>query len=83
MAQPCGPPPSAAIYADITTAAAALQCHAKAHGYALFKRDSQPPKRELTKIIYACDKKGKTDRSISSKLKDLTIYEKRQQPGSL
>jgi hypothetical protein len=71
----------AAIYADITTATAALQSQAKVHGYALFKRDSQPPKRELTKIIYACDKEGKV-RSISSRLKDPTIHEKRQRPGS-
>jgi hypothetical protein len=68
MPQPCGPPPSAAIYADITTAAAALQSHAKAHGYALFKGTPSLPKRELTKIIYACDREGKV-RSISSKLK--------------
>jgi hypothetical protein len=81
MPQPCGPPPSAAIYADMTTAAAALQNHAKAHGYALFKRDSQPPKREPIKIIYACDREGK-DRSISFKLKDPAIHEKRQRPGS-
>jgi hypothetical protein len=40
MPQPCGPSPFAAIYADITTTAAALQSHAKAHGYALFKKDS-------------------------------------------
>jgi hypothetical protein len=39
------------------------------------------PKRELTKIIYACDKKGKA-RFISSKLKDLTIHKKKQRPGS-
>jgi hypothetical protein len=39
MPQPCGPSSSAAIYADITAAAAALQSYAKAHGYALFKRD--------------------------------------------
>jgi hypothetical protein len=43
--------------------------------------DSQPPKRELTKVIYACDREGK-DRSISSKLKDPTIHEKRKRPGS-
>jgi hypothetical protein len=38
------------------------------------------PKRELTKIIYGCDREGKV-RSISSKLKDPTIHEKRQRPG--
>jgi hypothetical protein len=80
MPQPYGPS-STAIYADIATAAAALQSHAKAHGYVLFKRDSQPPKRELTKIIYACDREGK-DRSTGSKPKDLTIHKKRQRPGS-
>jgi hypothetical protein len=81
MPQPCGPP-SAAIYADITTVAAALQSHAKKlTSMPYSKRDSQPPKRELTKIIYACDKEGK-DRSITSKLKDPTIHEKRQRPGS-
>jgi hypothetical protein len=57
MPQPCGPPLTT-IYADITTAVTALQSHAKAHGYALFKRDSQPPKRESTNIIYACDREG-------------------------
>jgi hypothetical protein len=40
MPQPCGLSFSAAIYADITTVVTALQSYEKAHGYALFKRDS-------------------------------------------
>jgi hypothetical protein len=37
-------------------------------------------KHKLTKIIYMCDKEGK-NRFISFKLKDLTIYKKKQRPG--
>ena len=70
----CGPLPSPAIYPDIPTAFAALQGHAKAHGYALFKRDSQPPKSEPTRVIYACDREGRGD----SRAKNPSIHPKRQ-----
>ena len=69
----CGPPPSAAVYPDIPTAFAAVQAHAKAHGYAFYKRDTRP-----TKIIYACDKAEQAE----SKAKTLVIYSQRQQKNT-
>ena len=65
----CGPPPSAAVYPDIPTAFAAVQAHAKAHGYAFYKRDTRP-----TKIIYACDRAGQAE----SKAKTFVIHLQRQ-----
>ena len=43
---PCGPAPSEAVYTDLSTAVAAIQAHAKANGYALFRRDAHPPPAE-------------------------------------
>ena len=73
----CGPPPPAAVYPDILTAFSALQAHARAHGYALFKRDSQPPKVP-TRVIYACDREGKGD----SRAKNPNIHEQRRRQGT-
>jgi hypothetical protein len=53
---PCGPAPFAASYKDLSTGFAALQAHAKANGYALFKRDGK-----RTRVVYACDRAGKYD----------------------
>jgi hypothetical protein len=37
----CGPSPSEATYADLTTAATSISEHAKSNRYALFKRSSK------------------------------------------
>jgi hypothetical protein len=52
--QPCGPPPPAAVYTDITTGFAALQAYAKVNGYAFFQRD-----KTSTRVLYLCDRAGK------------------------
>jgi hypothetical protein len=47
--QPCGPAPPQATYKDIPEAFAAIQAHAKANGYAFFKR-STTPKRVILSV---------------------------------
>jgi hypothetical protein len=49
-------PPPEAIYPDPNTALAAVQLHAKQHGYALKTRDSK-----ASRVIFACDRAGKYD----------------------
>lgn len=68
MPKDCGPIPSPEVYPDIPTVFAALQAHAKAHGYTLFKRDSQPPKV----VVYTCDRARRGD----SRAKNPSIYPK-------
>jgi hypothetical protein len=52
----CRPAPSEAIYPDIPTALAAIQAHAKANGYAFFRRDGKPKR-----VVFVCDRAGKYD----------------------
>jgi hypothetical protein len=67
-------PPPEAIYPDPNAALAAVQLHAKQHGYALNKRSSK-----ATRVIFACDRGGQYD----SKGKDLRMHDsKRRQSGS-
>jgi hypothetical protein len=47
-------PPPEAIYPDIPTATTAIQDHAKAHGYAFFRRD-----KKASRELWACDRAGK------------------------
>ena len=72
-----GPAPPAAVYSSITTGFAAIQAHAKVHGYAFFKRDSQPPGYSPTRVIYACD----CSRKPPSKKKATNIDESRCYKG--
>ena len=72
-----GPAPPAAVYSSITTGFATIQAHAKVHGYAFFKRDSQPPGPSPTRVIYACDRSGKPP----SKKKATNIDESRRRKG--
>jgi hypothetical protein len=77
---PCGPPPSIATYVDVATAFAAIQEHAKANGYALFKRDIQPPApKPTTRITYVCDRFGKPQ---ASRNKEVDPSKKRKNTGS-
>ena len=64
------PLPPIVVYLDILTAFTALQAYVRAYRYALFKRDSQPPK-VLTRVIYTYNKEGKGD----SRAKDPNIHE--------
>jgi hypothetical protein len=49
----CGPAPPAASYTDLTTGVSAIQAHAKANGYAFFRRD-----KKAKRVVYACDRAG-------------------------
>jgi hypothetical protein len=49
-------PPPEAIYPDPATAFAAIQAHARQHGYAFFQRD-----KKLNKVVYTCDRAGQYD----------------------
>jgi hypothetical protein len=69
----CGPPPSEATYADLTTAAASISEHAKSNGYALFKRSSKQ-----RRVIYACDQAGKPQ----ARAKNPNIHESKRREGS-
>jgi hypothetical protein len=53
---PCGPAPPAAVYTQLSTAIAAIQTHAREHGYALFQWDSQPPGPHPIRLVYTCDR---------------------------
>ena len=52
--EPCGPPPPAAIYSDISTCFSAIQAHARANGYAFMQRDTRP-----NRVVFVCDREGK------------------------
>lgn len=78
MPKDCGPPPSTAVYPDPSTAFAALQAHAKAHGYAFLIRDTKPNKTNPTKVIYTCDRQGKS----LSKGQTPNIHPERQRKGT-
>ena len=69
----CGPPPSEAVYADLSTAIAAIQEHAKCNGYALFKRDTKP-----ACVVFVYDRYGKPE----SKPKNPHIHESKRRSGS-
>jgi hypothetical protein len=69
----CGPPPSEAVYARLSTAIAALHKHAKCNGYAFFKRDTKP-----ARIVFVYDRFGKPE----SKPKNIDIHESKRRPGS-
>jgi len=73
LSKACGPPPTAAIYTDLSTAVAAIQAHAKCNGYALFKRDSRP-----LRVVYACDRYSKPQ----ARAKNPDIHESKQWKGS-
>ena len=62
-----------AVYPDPATGFAAIQAHAKAHGYALFRRTSN-----TTKVIYTCDRAGKYD----PRGKDPNIHGSKQRKGT-
>jgi hypothetical protein len=49
----CGPPPPIATYADVAAATAAIQEHARVHGYAFTQRDKQPKR-----VVFICDRGG-------------------------
>ena len=67
-------PPPEALYPDPNTALAAIQLHAKQHGYALNKRSSK-----ATRVTFACDRGGQ----YNSRSKDLRAHDsKRRQSGS-
>lgn len=66
------PPPPTAVYTDLSTATTAIHEHAKANGYALFKRDTTQKR-----IVYTCDRYGKgQDR------KNPNLHESKQRKGS-
>ena len=69
----CGPPPPETVYTDLDTAVAAIQGHAKLHGYALCKRDSK-----ARRIVYTCDRFGATQ----SKGRNPNTYATKRRPGS-
>jgi hypothetical protein len=74
---PCGPAPPVAVYTQLSTAIAAIQTHAKAHSYALFKRDSKPKGPHPIRLVYACDRAGKPQ----SKEKRPNIDESKRRRG--
>jgi hypothetical protein len=66
-------PPPEATYPDIATAFAAIQTHAKAHGYAVFQRD-----KRANKVVYTCDRAGQYD----SKGKDPHTHSTKRRKGT-
>jgi hypothetical protein len=68
-----GPPPPAAVYAELSTTITAIQGHAKCNGYALFKRDTKP-----NRIIYTYDRYGKP----VARLKNPDLYDSKRRTGS-
>jgi FAR1 DNA-binding domain len=66
-------PPPPRSYPDITTGFAALQAHAKAHGYALFQRDKRP-----TTVVYTCDRSG----NYNPKGKELHTHSSKQRKAT-
>jgi hypothetical protein len=69
----CGPPPPEAVYTDLDTAVAAIQGHAKLHGYALCKRDSK-----AKRVVYTCDRFGR----VQSKGKNPNTHATKRRQGS-
>jgi hypothetical protein len=69
----CGPPPPAAVYAELSTAITAIQGHAKCNGYALFKRDTKP-----NRIVYTCDRYGKP----AARPKNPDLHDSKRRVGS-
>jgi hypothetical protein len=65
--------PPEAVYPDIDTGFAAIQAHAKAHGYALVQRD-----KKATRVLYTCDRAGKYD----SKGKNPNVHISRQRKNT-
>ena len=51
-----GPPSSEAVYADLSTAIAAIQKHTKCNRYVLFKRDTKP-----ARVVFVCDQYDKLE----------------------
>ena len=73
LSKACGPPPTEAVYTDLSTATAAIQKHAKCNRYALVKRDTKP-----SRVVYICDRYGKPE----SKPKNPDIHESKRRAGS-
>ena len=73
LSKACGPPPTEAVYTELSTATAAIQKHAKCNRYALIKRDTK-----LSYVVYMCDRYSK----LESKPRNPDIYESRRRSGS-
>ncbi|CZS93089.1 uncharacterized protein RCO7_11158 [Rhynchosporium graminicola] len=73
--QACGPAPPEAIYSDIATGFAALQAHAKAHGYAFAHQDTKP-----FRALFVCDRAGKYN--PKGKSSDIHPSKRRKNTGS-
>jgi hypothetical protein len=73
----CGPAPPEAIYPDSEAGIAAIQAHAKDHGYALVRRDSN---KTGTRILYVCDREGKY--KDKGKKREVNTQNRRQNTGS-
>jgi len=67
------PPPPEAVYTDLPTAIASIQAHAKANGYALYKRDTKPKR-----VVMTCDRFGKVEATREAN----TVHSSKQRKGS-
>jgi hypothetical protein len=65
--------PLEAIYPDPATAFTAIQEHARAHGYAFYRRDKKP-----SRVLYTCDRARKYD----PKGKDTATHQSKQRAGT-
>jgi hypothetical protein len=70
---PLGPPPDEAIYEDIPAVKAALQKHAREHGYSISVGSSRDQR-----AYYSCSKGGK----YQDKGKDPSVHESRQRKNT-
>ncbi len=68
----CGPPPPAAVYADLFYWNCCYSWDAKCNGYALFKRDGK-----LKRIVYACDRCNK----LEAKAKKPDLHNSKKRAG--
>ena len=68
-----GPPSSEAVYADLSTAIAAIQKHTKCNRYVLFKRDTKP-----ARVVFVCDQYNKSEYMP----KNAYIYKSKRRLGS-
>jgi hypothetical protein len=66
-------PPPEAIYPDPEAAFAAIQAHAKDHGYAFKKRG-----KRASRLVFTCDRAGKYD----PKGKDPAVHESKQRKAT-
>ncbi len=73
LSKTCGPPPAAAVYAELSTIITTIQEHVKYNRYALFKHDTK-----LNRIIYTCNRYSK----LVARLKNPDLYDSKRRTGS-